>query len=169
MGGSSSNLSNELVALEFKSSIFKIKINLGDESEALYEQKLINSLIWSIWIEEFFSFFLTILKFTYSLLDNLHPDPESTKDGDDHRPRQVRSGHFVPVTPKPLPQPTYISHSKTFFAELGLKQELALNEEFKKLFSGDLSKTREPMRPFGWATGYALSIYGTEYNQQCPF
>ena len=25
------------------------------------------------------------------------------------------------------------------------------------------------MRPFGWATGYALSIYGTEYNQQCPF
>ena len=105
----------------------------------------------------------------YSLLDVLNPDPESTKDGEDHRPRQVRSGHFVPVTPKPLPQPTYISHSKTFFAELGLKQELALNEEFKKLFSGDLSETRDPMRPFGWATGYALSIYGTEYNQQCPF
>ena len=105
----------------------------------------------------------------YSLLDILNPDPESTTDGEDHRPRQVRSGHFVPVTPKPLPQPTYISHSKTFFAELGLKQELALNEEFKKLFSGDLSETRDPMRPFGWATGYALSIYGTEYNQQCPF
>jgi uncharacterized protein YdiU (UPF0061 family) len=105
----------------------------------------------------------------YSLLDILNPDPESTKDGEDHRPRQVRSGHFVPVTPKPLPQPTYISHSKTFFAELGLKQELALNEEFKKLFSGDLSETRDPLRPFGWATGYALSIYGTEYNQQCPF
>ncbi len=105
----------------------------------------------------------------YSLLDVLNPDPESTNDGDDHRPRQVRSGHFVPVTPKPLPQPTYISHSKTFFAELGLKQELALNEEFKKLFSGDLSETRDPLRPFGWATGYALSIYGTEYNQQCPF
>ena len=105
----------------------------------------------------------------YSLLDNLHPDPESTKDGDDHRPRQVRSGHFVPVTPKPLPQPTYISHSKTFFSELGLDQELALNEEFKKLFTGDLSEIRDPMHPFGWATGYALSIYGTEYNQQCPF
>jgi hypothetical protein len=25
------------------------------------------------------------------------------------------------------------------------------------------------MRPVGWATGYALSIYGTEYTQQCPF
>ena len=105
----------------------------------------------------------------YSLLDNLHSDPESTKDGQDHRPRQVRSGHFVPVTPKRLEQPIYVSHSETLFSELGLDQELAVNEEFKKLFSGDLSETREPMRPFGWATGYALSIYGTEYNQQCPF
>jgi uncharacterized protein YdiU (UPF0061 family) len=25
------------------------------------------------------------------------------------------------------------------------------------------------MRPYGWATGYALSIYGSEYIQQCPF
>ena len=25
------------------------------------------------------------------------------------------------------------------------------------------------MRSFGWATGYALSIYGTEYTHQCPF
>ena len=25
------------------------------------------------------------------------------------------------------------------------------------------------MSPVGWATGYALSIYGTEYTQQCPF
>jgi uncharacterized protein YdiU (UPF0061 family) len=105
----------------------------------------------------------------YSLLDTLNPDPESTKDGQDHRPRQVRSGHFVPVTPKPLAKPCYISHSKTFFSELGLNQDLALNENFKKLFSGDLSENRDPMRPFGWATGYALSIYGTEYNQQCPF
>ena len=94
----------------------------------------------------------------YSLLDNLHPDPESTEDGQDHRPRQVRSGHFVPVTPKPLGQPIYVSHSETFFSELGLDQDLAFNEEFKKLFSGDLSETRDPMRPFGWATGYALSI-----------
>ena len=105
----------------------------------------------------------------YSLLNTLNPDPESTKDGQDHRPRQVRSGHFVPVTPKPQAQPTYVSHSETLFCELGLDQDLAFNEEFKKLFSGDLSEMREPMRPFGWAIGYALSIYGTEYNQQCPF
>ena len=59
----------------------------------------------------------------YSLLNTLNPDPESTKDGQDHRPRQVRSGHFVPVTPKPLAQPTYVSHSKTLFYELGLDQD----------------------------------------------
>ena len=71
----------------------------------------------------------------YSLLNTLNPDPESTKDGQDHRPRQVRSGHFVPVTPKPLAQPSYVSHSETLFCELGLDQDLAFNDEFKKLFS----------------------------------
>ena len=25
-----------------------------------------------------------------------------------------------------------------------------------------------PMRSYGWATGYARFIYGTEYTQQCP-
>jgi len=32
-----------------------------------------------------------------------------------------------------------------------------------------ISAAHEPMRQVGWATGYALSIYGTEYTQQCPF
>ena len=41
----------------------------------------------------------------YSLLVALTPDPEATADGEDHRPRQVLSGHYVPVTPTPLPQP----------------------------------------------------------------
>ena len=31
----------------------------------------------------------------YSLMDALNADPESTQDGHDHRPRQVRSGHYV--------------------------------------------------------------------------
>ncbi len=46
---------------------------------------------------------------------------------------------------------------------------LALNEKFRRVFSGDLSAAHAPMRQVGWATGYALSIYGTEYTQQCPF
>ena len=41
----------------------------------------------------------------YSLLESLTPDPEATADGEDHRPRQVLSGHCVPVTPTPIPEP----------------------------------------------------------------
>lgn len=105
----------------------------------------------------------------YSLMNTLNADPDATVDGDDRRARQVFSGHFVPVTPTPLAEPEYVTHSSTFFKELGLSDELAFNEKFRRLFSGDLSVVHEPMRQVGWATGYALSIYGTEYTQQCPF
>ncbi len=105
----------------------------------------------------------------YSLLDGLNADPDATEDGDDHQVRQVFSGHYVPVTPTPIADPVYVAHSSTLFAELGLSDELALNQGFRQVFSGDLSATPEPMRRVGWATGYALSIYGTEYIQQCPF
>ena len=105
----------------------------------------------------------------YSLMESLHADPQATVDGDDHQPRQVFSGHYVPVTPTPIPAPEYIAHSTTLFNELGLSDDLAHDDEFRRLFSGDISVAREPMRAMGWATGYALSIYGTEYTQQCPF
>ena len=105
----------------------------------------------------------------YSLLDSLQIDPQATGDGHDHRPRQVFSGHYVPVTPTPLPAPELVAYSSTLFQELELSEALAHDEQFLRLFSGDISVAREPMRPYGWATGYALSIYGSEYNQQCPF
>ncbi|MEB3317722.1 MAG: protein adenylyltransferase SelO family protein [Cyanobacteriota bacterium] len=105
----------------------------------------------------------------YSLLHFLHPDPQATEDGRDHQLRQVFSGHYVPVTPTALPEPEYVAHSATLFSELGLSEELAHDDSFRRLFSGDISAAQQPMKSFGWATGYALSIYGTEYNQQCPF
>ena len=105
----------------------------------------------------------------YSLLNQLTPDPEATINGHDHQVRQVRSGHYVPVTPTPLPAPQYVAHSNELFKELGLSDQLAEDAGFRRLFSGDISVARAPMRPYGWATGYALSIYGTEYDQQCPF
>lgn len=105
----------------------------------------------------------------YSLLDGLQPDPQATVDGDDHRPRQVLSGHYVPVTPTPLPHPQLVAHSSSLFADLGLSEELVHDDSFRRLFSGDISVATGPMRPYGWATGYALSIYGSEYIQQCPF
>ena len=105
----------------------------------------------------------------YSFMDSLAADPDANAQGIDYAPRQVFSGHYVPVAPTPIENPVYISHSKTLFGELGLDDELATSPEFTRLFSGDLSDVPAPMRNTGWATGYALSIFGTEYYQQCPF
>lgn len=105
----------------------------------------------------------------YSLINTLTPDPDATSDGADHNVRQVFSGHYVPVAPTPIGQPEYIAHSPGFFRELGLSDHLAQDENFTRLFSGDLSSLPEGFHKTGWATGYALSIYGTEYTQQCPF
>lgn len=105
----------------------------------------------------------------YSLINTLNCDPDATKDGEDFRPRQVFSGHYVPVKPTPIAEPEYVAHSKTFFRELNFDDRLAHTEGFRRLFSGDTSHVPAPMRKLGWATGYALSIYGTEYTQQCPF
>jgi len=106
---------------------------------------------------------------SYSLMDSLNRDPDATSNGDDHAPRQVFSGHYVPVKPTPIENPVYVTHSKTFFKELGFADSMASSPDFVRLFSGDLSHVPEPILNVGWACGYALSIYGTEYTQQCPF
>lgn len=105
----------------------------------------------------------------YSLLDDLNCDPDATQEGIDHHPRQVFMGHYVPVKPTPIEHPEYIAHSLRLFSELGVADSLAQSTEFMRVFSGDLSLAPEPMRRVGWACGYALSIFGTEYTQQCPF
>ena len=106
---------------------------------------------------------------SYSLIDTLNCDPDAKKNGVDHEPRQVFTGHYVPVNPTPIKDPEYIMHSKIFFRELGFSDSMAQLDNFVRLFSGDLSHVPEPMHTVGWASGYALSIFGTEYYQQCPF
>ncbi len=106
---------------------------------------------------------------SYSLLNTLNVDPDATSNGIDHTPRQVFSGHYVPVRPTPLEDPEYVVHSKILFRELGFADSMAQSADFMRVFSGNLASVPEPMRKVGWASGYALSIYGTEYNQQCPF
>jgi len=105
----------------------------------------------------------------YSLMDSLNCDPDAREDGLDHNEREVFSGHYVPVAPTPMKEPEYVAHSHTLFAELGLADAMAESADFMRLFSGDLSQVPAPMRKVGWATGYALSIYGTEFTHQCPF
>lgn len=105
----------------------------------------------------------------YSLMDTLNCDPDAKANGADHAPRQVFAGHYVTVNPTPIKDPEYVAHSKTFFYELGFADSMAQLADFVRMFSGDISQVPAPMRNVGWACGYALSIYGTEYYQQCPF
>ena len=125
-----------------------------------------NSLQDNLKIKTFEEF---INKVDYSFMDNLRADPQSSRDGNDFIPRQVFSGHYVPVNPTPLSSPRYVAHSKKLFSELGLSNLLIEDKDFQNLFSGNLSTLKKPMRNYGWSTGYALSIYGKEYNNQCPF
>ena len=108
-------------------------------------------------------------KSEYSLINSLNIDPQSNKDGIDHDPREVFSGHYVLVKPTPIKNPQYIIHSKTLFKELGINDSLAKSEDFIKIFSGDSSELPKLMKNRSWACGYALSIFGTEYYAQCPF
>jgi uncharacterized protein YdiU (UPF0061 family) len=105
----------------------------------------------------------------YSFTNTLVCDPMANKDGQNFHPREVYNGHYVPVIPTPIENPKYITHSKTFFEELGLDDSLAQSDDFIKMFSGDTLDIPKPLHNIGWACGYALSIYGTEYYQQCPF
>jgi len=105
----------------------------------------------------------------YSLMDTLTSDPDAKDNGADHTPRQVFTGHYVPVTPTPIKDPEYVAHSHNFFRELGFADSMAQLPDFVRMFSGDISHLPEPMRQVGWVCGYAVSIFGTEYYQQCPF
>lgn len=105
----------------------------------------------------------------YSLMDTLNSDPEGTVNGADHAPRQVFSGHYVPVNPTPIENPEYVAHGKQLFHELGFADSMAQSGDFVRMFSGDISRVPSPLRRVGWACGYALSIYGNEFYRQCPF
>jgi hypothetical protein len=105
----------------------------------------------------------------YSLLDGLQPDPQASSDGQDHRPRQVFSGHYVPVTPTPLPEPELVAHSPPCSMSWGWMRRWPTTRSSCGCSPATSRVAQGPMRPHGWATGYALSIYGTEYTQQCPF
>ena len=82
----------------------------------------------------------------YSLMDTLNCDPDATANGVDRAPRQVFTGHFVPVNPTPIKGPEYVAHSKIFFRELGFADSMAQSPDFVRMFSGDLSQVPQPMR-----------------------
>ncbi len=106
----------------------------------------------------------------YSLLRDLTADPEQTRHVPNKTLRQVKSGHYVEVLPTPLPNPRYVIHSRRFFRELSLSDSAACDGPFMQFFTGTLAAaTSSNVRTGGWASGYALSIYGQEMYHNCPF
>jgi hypothetical protein len=70
----------------------------------------------------------------------------------DDMAREVRDGHYVLVDPKPLPDPILVAVEPEVCGELlGLTLEACSSDAFVDIVSGGVS---------GWATPYALSIYG---------
>lgn len=114
----------------------------------------------------------------YSLLRCLTADPEQARHAPNKTLRQVKSGHYVEVLPTPLPTPRYVIHSRSFFRELNLSESAASEDAFMQFFTGNpalavgtANADVEPSRVLagGWASGYALSIYGQEMYHNCPF
>jgi len=101
-----------------------------------------------------------------SLMRNLVKDPESDSKFPNNTARPVKSGHYVNVKPRPLPDPRLVHYSVDMLQRLGLTEADAQMHDFAKLFSADLS-----VLPGGvaWATPYALSIYGSEMYDNDPF
>ena len=75
----------------------------------------------------------------YSFMNSLKAAPKSTKDGNDHKPRSVYSGHYVPVVPKAIPESEYISHSNKLFKQERL-QILIYCQVFLSLLSNNAQK-----------------------------
>ena len=102
----------------------------------------------------------------YSLLEKLRPDPDATADGNDHRPRPVFSGHWVPVTPTPIPEPEYVAHSHTLFAELGLDDGLAHEVAQIEISLSRMSVCGSPTLEWSWRS--ALSTAGRDDSASLP-
>ena len=89
----------------------------------------------------------------YSLMATLNCDPDAKANGEDHAPRQVFTGHYVPVNPTPIKDPEYVAHSKHLFHELGFADSMAQSADFVRMFSGDLSQVPQPMQRRGSTKG----------------
>ena len=65
-----------------------------------------------------------------SWMNFLTPDLETEKHAPNKTSREVKNGHYVPVTPTPLPAPKLLITSPSMAAELGLDDDALASEEF---------------------------------------
>lgn len=80
----------------------------------------------------------------HSWLQKLQPDPDAARHSPNKKSREVKSGHWVPVLPSPLPSPRLVKYSPSMAAELGLSKEACeTGTLFARFFSGDLVAAAE--------------------------
>eukprot|EP01062_Namystynia_karyoxenos_P025948 TRINITY_DN20311_c0_g1_i1.p1 TRINITY_DN20311_c0_g1~~TRINITY_DN20311_c0_g1_i1.p1 ORF type:complete len:643 (+),score=191.16 TRINITY_DN20311_c0_g1_i1:98-1930(+) len=96
----------------------------------------------------------------HSWVKQLACDPDTPKHAPNHTAREVFSGHYVMVRPRPLPDPYLVIHSPDMARELGLSEEEMHSERATRFLSGDTKQVRAFHDAGSWATPYALSIYG---------
>ena len=131
------------------------------------------------------SFDSLLPRIDYSFVRELNADPEQEKNAPNKIAREVNSGHYVRVAPTPLRSPYLIVASADMLSTLGLDASAADDARFTRTFSGDLAAGAGALvadvagsnetaknamagkgravgfETRGWATPYALSIYGT--------
>jgi hypothetical protein len=69
----------------------------------------------------------------------------------------------------PLRSPKLLAFSSNVAALVGLPTDVQTSMAFLRFFSGDLTHAIAPIHAQAWCTGYALSIYGSEMTDNCPF
>jgi uncharacterized protein YdiU (UPF0061 family) len=108
-----------------------------------------------------------------SMINSLNKDPESDKFYPNQSSRSVKSGHYVLVKPTPLRDPYLVAYSLPLAQTLQLDAKMCQSDAFLSVFSGnEFRMNSDPVRGNYndcWATPYALSIYGTEIYDNCPF
>ena len=98
----------------------------------------------------------------YSFVRELNADPEEAVHAPNKKAREVNSGHYVRVAPTPLRAPYLIASSTDLLHTLGLDSTVCNDPRFIRIFSGDLGgDDAGGFETRGWATPYALSIYGS--------
>jgi len=105
-----------------------------------------------------------------SWVEQLIADPQHAEFFPNRTSRPVKSGHYVPVRPTPLPKPTLVAVSRSFLKEIELtEEECRSDDRFVRLFSGDVDDFSDSLTQVTWATPYALSIFGQDMTDNCPF
>mmetsp|Transcript_16302 Transcript_16302/g.42317 ORF Transcript_16302/g.42317 Transcript_16302/m.42317 type:complete len:604 (-) Transcript_16302:261-2072(-) len=102
----------------------------------------------------------------HSWVRELSADPAAGAHHPNTTMRSVKSGHYVPVPPTPIPDPRLLIYSSRMAAALGISVEVCQSEAFVAFFAGNMEACPGMI---SWATPYALAIMGTPMVQQCPF